>query len=95
MTSSLFSRRTPLLWIALSAILAAAFLPVSPAAAFQQTTVTGTVADAATGQPLAGVAVGVVGTGTATRTDAAGRYTIQAPGAARSPSAASGTRRRR
>ena len=82
MTRSLFSRRTSLLWIALSALLAAALLPVAQAEAFQQSTVTGTVADANTGQPLEGVAVGVVGTGAASEVD-------------RSPSAGSAIRLRR
>jgi TonB-linked SusC/RagA family outer membrane protein len=45
----------------------------------QQNTVTGTVTNAQSGQPLPGVAVGVVGRTTATVTDAAGRYSIQAP----------------
>jgi TonB-linked SusC/RagA family outer membrane protein len=74
-----FSRCTTLSWIALSALLAGIVLYPAPAEAQQQNTVTGTVTSAQNGQPLPGVAVGVVGGSGGALTDAAGRYSIRAP----------------
>jgi TonB-linked SusC/RagA family outer membrane protein len=45
----------------------------------QQSTVTGTVTNSATGQPIPGVGVRVTGTNQGAITDEAGRYSVQAP----------------
>ncbi|MBW3629193.1 MAG: TonB-dependent receptor [Gemmatimonadetes bacterium] len=78
MSSSRRSRRTSLARVAVSALLAA-LLALPAAGHAQQNTVSGTVVAAATGAPLEGVAVGVVGTTAGTRTNAAGRYSVSAP----------------
>jgi len=58
-----------------TALVAAAFaLPTGAAA--QQGTVSGTVTDQATGQPIVGARIGVVGTTLTTQTNAEGRYTL-------------------
>ncbi|MEJ8801389.1 SusC/RagA family TonB-linked outer membrane protein [Pontibacter sp. H249] len=57
------------------------FLLMVPFAVFGQTSVTGVVTDAGSGNTLPGVSVVVLGTTTGTTTDAAGKYTIQLPGA--------------
>ncbi len=74
-----FSRCTTLSWIALCPLLAGILLYPARADAQQQSTVTGTVTSAQNGQPLPGVAVGVVGGSGGALTDAAGRYSIRAP----------------
>ena len=56
----------------------------------QQSTVTGTVRDGSTGEPLAGVAVQVVGLAIGTFTNEDGRYVIQTPRKPGSSSAGSG-----
>lgn len=62
---------------ALSALaLAALILAPPPALAAQQASVTGTVTDQVTAQPLAGVRVSVAGTGRAAFTNQDGRYTL-------------------
>ena len=66
-------------WIAALALIAGTLANPGRVDALQQNTVTGVVVDAENGQPLAGVAVGLAGGGAATRTDAAGRFSIQAP----------------
>lgn len=58
------------------ALVAIATLLVSLPAAAQVRTVTGTVTDASTGQPLEGARVSVHGTSLATTTGAAGRFTL-------------------
>ena len=52
---------------------------VVPLIAFSQNTISGTVTDAANGDPLAGVSVVVKGTNTGTLTDFDGVYTIESP----------------
>jgi TonB-dependent starch-binding outer membrane protein SusC len=65
---------------AVSSLLAAIIAYPTAAEALQERPmVAGTVTDGLTGQPLAGVAVRLEGTGVGTLTDAAGRYMIQAP----------------
>ena len=66
-------------WIALFTLLAAPVAHPARAFAQQQNTVTGTVTNVQNGQPLAGVTVRVVGGAANAVTDAAGRYSIQAP----------------
>jgi TonB-dependent starch-binding outer membrane protein SusC len=79
MSRSRLSSRTPLLHFALAAA-AAALLAVPLAAdAQERSTVRGTVTDAQTLEPLAGVAVQVVGTNVGTVTNASGGYMVQAP----------------
>ena len=48
-----------------------------PGAAAQQTTITGRVTDAASGQPIPGAQVSIVGTQIGTQTNSAGNYTIR------------------
>lgn len=67
-----------LLRIAALALLAG--MPAYPTQASAQGTVTGTVTDAQTGQPVPAVTVQVARTAVVTLTDARGRYAIQAPG---------------
>lgn len=67
----------PLFWIAVFTLLAGPAHPTSASA--QQTSVTGTVSNVQTGQPLSGVTVRVVGGTASVITDAAGRYTVQVP----------------
>jgi TonB-linked SusC/RagA family outer membrane protein len=74
------NRGTSFLWIAVSALLAGILALPANLEARQQNTVTGVVTDAQTGQPVAGAAVRVVGTGATAVTNAAGRYSVQAPG---------------
>ena len=78
MNKSRPSRGFALTWLAVLAV-GAGFLALPAAAAAQQSTVTGTVTDQQTGQPLTAATVTVVGTSAGTLTDASGRYTIQAP----------------
>jgi TonB-dependent starch-binding outer membrane protein SusC len=79
------NRATPLLWIAASVLLAGSLAAPAHAETLSQPpgvvqdTVMGMVTDAATGQPLAGVAVGLEGTALGTFTDQAGRYSLAAP----------------
>jgi TonB-dependent starch-binding outer membrane protein SusC len=75
------NRSTRLLRIAVSVLLAGFLAYPAPAEAQQapQTTVTGTVTDAQTGAPLAGVTVQVTATGAGAITDASGRYSVQVP----------------
>ncbi len=73
------SRGTSFLWVAVFAFLAGMFASPAQLEA-QQRTVTGVVTDAATGQPVAGVAVRTVPAGATAVTDQAGRFSIQAPG---------------
>ncbi|MGH7475984.1 MAG: SusC/RagA family TonB-linked outer membrane protein [Longimicrobiales bacterium] len=70
--------------IALSALVAGilaypATASALPQVAGAQATISGTVTDAATGQPVAGVLVRVAGTAASAVTDANGRYSVQAP----------------
>ncbi|HUP19442.1 MAG TPA: TonB-dependent receptor [Gemmatimonadota bacterium] len=66
--------------IARLALVAALFaLPAAAEGLQERTTVTGTVRDGSTGQPLEGVAVQLVGLPGGTFTNAEGRYVIQAP----------------
>ena len=71
-------RRGSLWCLAVLAAVAGALAQPSRVEA-QQITVTGTVSDATTGQPVTAATVRVVGTGAGALTDAAGRYSVQAP----------------
>jgi TonB-linked SusC/RagA family outer membrane protein len=62
--------------LSLSVLLAAATLALPAGASAQQGTVSGTVTDQATGQPVVGARIGVVGTTLITQTNAEGRYTL-------------------
>jgi TonB-dependent starch-binding outer membrane protein SusC len=81
MNGSRPNRCTSLLWLAVSALLVGtlAYPATADAQVAPQSTVTGTVTDALTGFPLAGVTVQVAATGAGTITSAAGRYTVQVP----------------
>lgn len=72
------SRSTSWLWVAVCA-LGVGLLGHPARAAAQQSTVTGTVTNMATGQPIAGVTVQVTGSANGAVTDAAGRYSVRAP----------------
>src|SRR6267143_5552268 len=58
------------------AVLVAVALALPAGASAQQGTVSGTVTDQASGQPIVGARVGVVGTTLVTQTNAEGRYTL-------------------
>ncbi|TMQ03116.1 MAG: hypothetical protein E6J91_48235, partial [Deltaproteobacteria bacterium] len=58
------------------AVLVAAVLAVPAIASAQQGTISGTVTDQTSGQPISGAKVGVVGTTFLTQTNAEGRYTL-------------------
>jgi len=60
-------------------IFAGCWLALSPAAQAQNRTVTGTVAAADDGQPIAGANVSVKGTNTGTTTDGSGSYRLAVP----------------
>jgi TonB-linked SusC/RagA family outer membrane protein len=64
--------------VSLSAVLvgAALALPAGATAQTQQGTISGTVIDQASGQPISGARVGVVGATFVTQTNAEGRYTL-------------------
>src|SRR5690606_9503481 len=70
-------RGAALLWLALL-VLGAGVISQPATADAQQSTITGTVTDAQTGEPLAAATVMVAGSGAGTLTDASGRYSIQA-----------------
>ncbi|HEX6941100.1 MAG TPA: SusC/RagA family TonB-linked outer membrane protein [Longimicrobiales bacterium] len=70
-------RRVPC-WLSAAALAVALLVPAA-APAQQESTVSGRVTDAATGQPLAGVQVSVKGTAIGTVTDGAGSYLIRVP----------------
>ncbi len=77
MSKSRPSRGATLLWLALLALGAGVILQPASVAA-QQSTITGTVTDAQTGEPLPAATVMVAGTGAGTLTDASGQFSIQA-----------------
>src|SRR5690606_38894584 len=77
MSKSRPSRGAALLWLALL-VLGAGVISQPATADAQQSTITGTVTDAQTGEPLAAAPVMVAGSGAGTLTDASGRYSIQA-----------------
>jgi TonB-dependent starch-binding outer membrane protein SusC len=79
MNKSRPSRGSMLAWLTLLAV-GAGVLALPASANAQQSTVTGTVTDAQTGEPIAAATVTVAGTGSGTLTDASGRFSIQAPG---------------
>ena len=58
------------------AVLVAAALALPAIASAQQGTISGTVTDQTSGQPISGAKVGVVGTTLVTQTNAEGRYTL-------------------
>jgi TonB-dependent starch-binding outer membrane protein SusC len=79
MKRSRHSRGTSLLRIAVSALFVALLVHPTVSMAQERSTVMGTVTDAQTLQPLAGVSVQVVGTNVGTVTNASGAYMVQAP----------------
>ncbi len=85
MSDSIRTPGTPLLWMAIAALLVG-FLGLPPRLqALQQPqaaapdTIRGTVTDAQTGQPVAGVVVQAVGARGSALTDSAGQYMLTAP----------------